>query len=266
MGAGAHRRTPERLPAERRSLRTDDAGTTSGDLIDGRYRLERTLDGRGRVWLASSPTDGRRHAVKIGPRDSLRREFALLAALQHPNIVGARELVESGDEAFLVLEYLAGGDLVSLAGFAPRHWLRPLGDVVEALVALHGFGFVHRDLKARNVLLDESGRARLTDFGSAQPVGAHFTRGGTTSAAVAPDRGDGPVSVADDVHALACLLHELLFGAPPRSGRLKAAPRSAEALVWLVDACLETPDPAARPDLKCFRAVVKSSEIERDSE
>jgi eukaryotic-like serine/threonine-protein kinase len=266
MVAGAHRRTPERLPAERGSLRTDDAGTTRGDFVDGRYRLERALDTAARVWLASNTTDGRRHAIKIGPKASLRREFALLSALRHPNIVGVRELVESGDRAFLVLEYLSGGDLVSLAGLAPRHWLGPLGGVIEALATLHGQGFVHRDLKARNVLLDESGRANLTDFGSAQAVGTSFSRGGTTSDAVPPDRDDGPVSASDDVYALACLVHELLFGAPPQSGRLKAAPRSAESLVRLVDACLETRDSTARPDLKRFRAVVKSSEIEQDPE
>jgi serine/threonine protein kinase len=254
------------LPAERGSLRTGDAGTTSGDLIDGRYRLERGLDTRARVWLASNTTDGRLHAIKIGAHAPLRREFTLLSSLPHPNIVGVRELIESGDDGFLVLEYLSGGDLVSLAGFAPRHWLGPLADVIEALATLHAQGIVHRDLKARNVLLDESSRARLTDFGSAQPAGTPFSRGGTTSAAVAPDRSGGPVSTADDVYALACLVHELLFGGPPQSGGCRPVPRSAEGLVRLVDACLGTPDSAARPDLQRFRAVVKSSEIERDPE
>lgn len=223
----------------------------------GRYRLERALDARAQVWMASDEA-GLPHVLKTGPRDSIRREFADLSVARHPNIVAARELVESEADSFIVLEYLSDGDLVSLAGFAPKHWLGPLEDVIEALGFLHGHGIVHRDLKARNVLLGGDGRARLTDLGSARAVGSCFALGGTTAAAVPPNRGDGPVSAADDVYALACLVHELLFGTPPQSGLALEPPESAARLAGLVRACLETPQPGSRPALGEFRAVVKS--------
>lgn len=255
MPAGAPKRTPEGRPRELGIPRTDHA--RSGTVIGGRYRLDRALDPKARVWLATDRTGGR-HVVKTGARDSVRAEFEVLSRLRHPNIVAARELVESEADSFLVLEHLPGGDLVGLAGFAPAHWLDPLADVIDALAHVHRHGIVHRDLKARNVLLDAGDRARLTDFASAQPAGSRFGTAGTTEAAVDPNRGDGPVAPADDVYALACLVHELLFGAPPGVAGPKPAPASAGPLVRLVGGCLAAPGREARPDLSQFDAVVKS--------
>lgn len=259
MRARAPRRTPERLPVERAIRGTGDAGPQTRQIIGGRYQLERALDTNSLVWLASDRA-GAQHVLKTGTSGSVRREFETLTALRHPNIVAAKELIGSGSRSYVVLEYLAGGDLVSLAGFEPKHWLAPLEDVIEALGFAHRHGIAHRDLKARNVLLDDTSRARLTDFGSARPIGSRFSPGGTTAAAVEPARPDRPVSAADDVYALASLIHELLFGMPPRSGRPQPAPDRARALARLVGACLETPEIAARPDLQDFRAVVKSHE------
>jgi serine/threonine protein kinase len=256
MQARALRPTPERLPVERGIHGTDGTGRQTRQMIDGRYRLERALDRKARVWLASDRA-GDQHVLKTGTADSVRREFETLVTLRHPNIVAVKELIASGNQSYLVLEYLTGGDLVGLAGFEPKHWLGPLGDVIEALAFAHRHGIAHRDLKARNVLLDDTNRARLTDFESARPIGSRFSPGGTTAAAVEPDRPDGPVAAADDVYALACLVHELLFGLPPRSGRPQPAPDRAGDLARLVGGCLETSDIAARPDLQDFRAVVK---------
>ncbi|HUF72769.1 MAG TPA: protein kinase [Gammaproteobacteria bacterium] len=257
MRAGAPKRTPEGRPPELGISRTDHAGPGTAGTVVGRYRLERALDSKARVWLAADGAGGL-HVVKIGTRDSVRAEFEMLSMLRHPNIVAVRELIESEAGSFLVLEYLSGGDLVSLAGFAPAHWLGPLADVIEALGFVHRHGIVHRDLKARNVLLDAEDRARLTDFASAQPAGSRFSRGGMTEAVIEPSRRDGPVAPADDVYALACLVHELLFGAPPGTGDPKAARASAGPLIRLVGECLATSDRGARPDLSQFEAVVKS--------
>jgi serine/threonine protein kinase len=251
------------LPADVGSPETDRAGLKARRMV-GHYRLERALDASALVWLAADEA-GVPYVLKTGPRASIHREFDNLSAARHPNIVAARELVESGADSFIVLEYLAGGDLVSLAGFAPKHWLGPLEDVIEALGFLHSHGIAHRDLKARNVLLGSDGRARLTDLGSAREVGSRFSLGGTTAAAVEPNRGDGPVAAADDVYALACLVHELLFGMPPQSGLAQEAPESAAPLAGLVRACLEPPLTGPRPDLRDFRAVVKSMrKLQRD--
>lgn len=257
MRAGALKRTPEGRPPELGISRIDRAGFGALPIVGGRYRLERVLDSKGTVWLATDEA-GDPHVVKTGVPESVRAEFEMLAKLRHPNIVAARELVEAEAGSFLVLEHVSGGDLVSLAGFAPAHWLGPLADVIAALAFMHRHGIVHRDLKARNVLLDEADRARLTDFASAQPAGSPFNRAGTTEAAVEPSRREGPVMPADDVYALACLVHELLYGMPPGTGRAETGFASGGPLARLVGDCLATSDPDSRPDLSQFEAVVKS--------
>lgn len=196
---------------------------------DGMMRLD-TLLGRGaltEVWRATTAAGEavavkRLRADRIAQRGAaglIRREHDLLVRLHHPGIVAARGLTD-GDEPALVMEYLVGGDLLSLAGFAPRHWIEPARDVLLAIAHVHENGFAHRDVKARNVLLDERERARLVDFGSATPLGSPATRAGTT-AAHARDAADGVVTPDDDLYAFAVLLYEL------QHGRLPFGPRPA---------------------------------------
>jgi serine/threonine protein kinase len=119
---------------------------------------------------------------------------------------------------------LPGGDLVSLVGTHPRHWIAAACGVHAALTHLHARGFVHRDVKARNVLFGTDGRARLIDFASALPCGAAAVRGGTTAAHRAPGR-SAAAAPHDDAYAFAVLLYELLAGRLPYgpTGRAAAA-------------------------------------------
>src|SRR5262249_20221640 len=130
----------------------------------------------------------------------------------------------------LALEYLPGGDLVALAGAHPRHWLWAARDVHAALEHVHACGYAHRDVKARNVLFDADGRARLIDFASALPLGARATNGGTTAAHRSAAR-TATVSSADDTYAFAVLLYELVAGRLPYgpAGRATARRRSSAA-------------------------------------
>ena len=96
----------------------------------------------------------------------------MLAAARHGYVVETYGLIEHDGVCALALQYLPGGDLVSLAGVDPRHWLRAAYAVHAALTHLHSLGYAHRDVKARNVLFDARGRARLIDFASALPLGA----------------------------------------------------------------------------------------------
>jgi len=152
---------------------------------------------------------------RAGARASLAREHDLLRELAHPHIVATLGLVELGGVPALALEYLGGGDLASLAGAEPRHWLRAAADVGAALRFMHARGYVHRDVKARNVLFDSTDRAKLIDFGSVLPIGAASAHGGATAAHRPPGRAPGPVAPADDCYAFAALLYELLAARLP---------------------------------------------------
>ena len=188
------------------------------------------------VWHALDPR-GRPVALKI-PRAALRPEdararlaceYELLANVRHAHIVATFGLVERSGVCALALEYLPGGDLVALAGAHPRHWLPAARELHAVLEHLHARGYAHRDVKARNVLFDARGGARLIDFASALPIGAHAPSGGTTSA----HRRDGliaTVTAADDAYAFAVLLYELLAGRLPYGpGGRAAVPARASA-------------------------------------
>lgn len=176
------------------------------------------------VYRGRSVETGRPVAVKVtraewrghpGALELIEREHRILSSIDHPRVVTPLGFAKQAGIAALVLEDLAGGDLVPLAGVAPRHWAAAALDVSAALTAVAASGYVHADVKARNVLLDQVGRAKLIDFGSALPIGRPLPSGGRTRAheplRFELERAD-PVL---DVYAFAVLVHELLTGRLP---------------------------------------------------
>lgn len=181
---------------------------------------------------AGTAAGGRRVAVKFPRADGaggsraaghalIRREFAFLDAISHRNVVAVEGLTHvpdgspTGEPApGIVMEYLGGGDLVSLAGASPRQWAPVAAQVACAVAELHGAGIVHRDLKPRNVLLGSADVPRLIDFALAAPTGAAAPAGGGTPA-YRRGRLSGEGAVADDVYAMAVLVHELWLGELP---------------------------------------------------
>lgn len=201
--------------------------------VGGRFVLENRVhaSAHAEVWRARD-SQGAFVAIKLAKptpesRARLRAEHAWLARLSHVTILHPVAWIDDVRHAALVAEYVDGGDLVSLAGAPPRCWASPMAEVAEALAFLHARSVVHRDVKARNVLLDSAGRARLIDFGSAAEIGSPRTLGSTTAAHRYSDA--GTISAADDVFAFAVLLYELMagrlpFGAEPAPSRRIAAP------------------------------------------
>jgi serine/threonine-protein kinase len=175
------------------------------------------------VWLATDERLDRPVAIKI-LSDTLttdgeyigrfRREAKVAASLQHPNLVPVYDF-GSGERPYLVMEYIDGGDLATRLerGDAPDPE-RLARELLAALRHIHGARVLHRDIKPQNVLIDEHGHARLTDFGIAQPRDADsLTRTGHvlgTEAFIAPEVKVGePASERSDLYALGVLLADV---------------------------------------------------------
>lgn len=175
--------------------------------------------GSAEVWRVID-AEGREAALKVlrsdlrdrpGAAESLRREHAWLDALAGAPFVASFGVTEFQGSPALALEYLPGGDLVSVIGAHPRHWLPALRTVSAALTALHARGAAHGDLKARNVLFAGDGSARVVDLATVGPLDAPAPR---TTAAYRPV-GERVTARQADAFALAALTFELLTGRLP---------------------------------------------------
>jgi tRNA A-37 threonylcarbamoyl transferase component Bud32 len=154
-----------------------------------------------------------------------RAEAEAVAALGHPGIVQIYEIGEHDGRPFLALEFAEGGSLAARLDENPWPADRAAA-LVEALARAvqyaHDRGVVHRDLKPDNVLLDEDGGPKVTDFGLAKRLagGEGYTRTGEvlgTPSYMAPEQAAGrkDVGPATDVYGLGAILYRLLAGRPP---------------------------------------------------
>ncbi len=153
-----------------------------------------------------------------------RTEAEAIARLQHPNIVQIFEVGDHEGLPYFALEYCPGGSLDrKLAGTPmPADEAAALtATLARAVDAAHVKGIVHRDLKPQNILLDEAGRPKVTDFGIAKKIGddSGQTAAGSimgTPSYMSPEQADGkPVGTATDIYALGAILYEMLTGRPP---------------------------------------------------
>jgi eukaryotic-like serine/threonine-protein kinase len=224
---------PAQAPADR--SRHDVSGKRLG-----RYRLGACL-GKGGfaiVYRAREETTGREVALKVlrernDPRKPnvarFIREARALQRIVHENIVRVHEIVEIGDLLALAMEIIEGKTLrqiVSEEGpLAVREAVRIAVDLCRALGAVHGAGFVHRDVKAENVVRDPTGRIVLMDFGITRPVSRdeRVTVTGIlvgTPVVMAPEQLEmKPLDARTDIYALGSLLYFLLTGSYPVHGR-----------------------------------------------
>jgi serine/threonine-protein kinase len=209
-----------------------------GRRIGGRYLLHERVGrgGLGVVYRAVDERLGRTVAVKLlneqvaddpAAVQRLEQEARTTAGLTSEHVVHVYDFGTEEGRPYLVMEYLPAGTLAQqLAGKLPL----PSETVVEygrqlaaGLAAAHARGLIHRDMTARNVLVGDDGRLKITDFGIAKVAGSPaLTRTGLTvgtAIAMAPEQAQGhTVTPATDVYGLGVLLYELATGQLPFTG------------------------------------------------
>lgn len=187
----------------------------------------------GAVWLGRDEVLGRDVAIKrIGHApgadapDLVRaeREARLAASLNHQNVVAVFDLVDEGDERWLVMEYVEGRTLSALVKesgpLSPDDAAPLVRQAAEALAVAHEAGIVHRDVKPSNMLVTDAGQLKILDFGIARATAdATLTQTGLVTgspAYLAPEVATGSSATAkSDVWSLGATLHHLLTGRPP---------------------------------------------------
>ncbi|MGO9977335.1 MAG: protein kinase domain-containing protein [Solirubrobacteraceae bacterium] len=212
--------------------------TLLGTTLSGRYRLEARIGagGMSTVYRALDETLQRRVAIKLmnreiaGDADQLarfRREARAVAQLSHAHVVGVIDAGEDAGQPYIVFEYVAGENL--------KERIRRLGrlpiaesvayaiEIARALAAAHARQIVHRDVKPQNVLIDEEGSVKVTDFGIARTLEEDgLTADGRvigTTDYVSPEQALGQVVTGQsDLYSLGVALYEMLTGEVPFKG------------------------------------------------
>ncbi|MFF3372449.1 protein kinase [Streptomyces sp. NPDC002680] len=231
---------PEERP-EARAVRQKDG---AGRLLAGRYRVVSQLGrgGMGIVWRAVDEVLGREVAVKelrtftdaaapelAALRLRMQREARAAARIRHSGVVAVHDVAEIDGRPLIVMELVDGlslDDVLRERGtLDPREVARIGAQVMDALAAAHRVGVLHRDVKPGNILLEDSGRVVLTDFGIAtmedpgDGSATHLTRSGELVGSLdylAPERAQGnDPGPASDIWALGATLYAAVEGASP---------------------------------------------------
>jgi beta-lactam-binding protein with PASTA domain/predicted Ser/Thr protein kinase len=232
------------------------------------------------VYLAEDEQLGRRVALKLLHRrfaedpgfvERFRREARAAAGLQHPNVVSVYDRGSWDGTYYIAMEYLPGRSLKQLISQeAPLDPVRAIDIAVQILRAArfaHRHGVIHRDLKPHNVIVDDTGHAKVTDFGIARAGDSDMTETGSimgTAQYLSPEQAQGlAVEATSDLYSVGVVLYEMLTGhvpfesesavtialrhvseapRPPRELNPEIPPELEQAVLWALNK-----DPADRP-------------------
>lgn len=206
----------------------------SNEMI-GKYEIleKRGEGGFGVLYKAMDPMIERVVALKVlhtqyASNERLsawfKREAKAMARLNHPNIVTIHNLEIEGDRHFIVMEYVEGANLdedLKLSGPMPiDKIIRATLQMVDGFGYAHKNGIVHRDIKPSNIMVDGSGKIKITDFGIAKILGdSKLTKTGTGAGSLhymSPEQIEGnPIDTRTDIYSLGITLYQMITGKVP---------------------------------------------------
>jgi eukaryotic-like serine/threonine-protein kinase len=209
-----------------------------GRVFDDRYEVVRKLGSGGfaDVFLANDRLLGRQVALKVLSTryahdeqfvERFRREASSAAGLNHPNIVQIYDRGEAEGTYYIAMEYLEGRTLkeiiVKYAPLSTELLVSVAVQILEALRFAHRRDVIHRDIKPQNIMIDNDGRVKVTDFGIARAgSGSTMTEAGSilgTAHYFSPEQAQGqPVEAASDLYSLGIVMYEMATGHLPFDG------------------------------------------------
>src|SRR5205085_543539 len=251
-----------------------------GTKLNDRYRLEARIGagGMSTVYRALDETLQRQVAIKLMNREvasdsdqleRYRREAGAVAQLNHPDVVGVIDAGEDEGRPYIVFEYVEGETLkerIRRGGRLPiPEAVAYAIEIVRALGAAHSRHIVHRDVKPQNVLIDEEGSAKVTDFGIARTLEEDgLTADGRvlgTTDYVSPEQALGqPVTGQSDLYSLGVVLYEMLTGEVPFKGESQVAVAMKHVREELPDSQRVRPEVSAALAAVVDRATAKRLE------
>ena len=251
-----------------------------GSFVGGRYSIVQHIasGGMAAVFRGWDHREERPVAVKVLRQlDSadehavarFQREAYAAAVLHHPHVVRVYDFFEDDDRYYLVMEYVDG---INLKQHLRRTGPLPASEafaiveqVCSALHAAHQQGFIHRDIKPQNILLEQGRIAKLTDFGI-----VYIAHGGTltsrgmvmgTADYIAPEQARGePVKPASDLYSVGVVLYELLTGRLPFTAATPVAVAAQHATAPVIPPSRHVPALAPYGDAIVLRAMEKCPE------
>jgi eukaryotic-like serine/threonine-protein kinase len=248
----------------------------AGTMIDGRYSVSSRLGSGGMadVYLARDTLLGREVALKLLHHrfsedqefvERFRREASSAAGLSHPNVVAVFDRGEWDGTYYIAMEYLPGRSLKAVVRehgpLAPSDAIDIVVQILLAVRFAHRRGVIHRDIKPHNVILDEEGRAKVTDFGIARAGASDMTLTGSimgTAQYLSPEQAQGhAVTEASDLYAVGVVLYELLTGGVPFEGDSAVSIALKQVSVEPTPPSARNPEVGAALDAVVMRSLAK---------
>jgi Serine/threonine protein kinase len=174
------------------------------------------------------------HLGDEGRRRRFIQEAQAASALNHPNIITVHDIISDGEAELIVMEYVSGktlAELIPAGGLPIAEVLRYSVQMADALQAAHAAGIIHRDLKPGNIMITDSGRVKILDFGLAKfsasaplndndetwaagaaPLTVEGSILGTVSY-MSPEQAEGkPLDLRSDIFSFGAVLYEMVTG------------------------------------------------------